>query len=276
MEPHHHRRRHPGRRRRRVHLAQRAEPLGQQGADGAMAHPVRRASGPGRRTHRRPRPSVLAAVLRRRSGRRGADDSTRSQELPDRGRHAAALPLARGRSLHAAGGQVRAEHLLRRQPPHQTWRLGRRRKRRPAADPAAVREGDARSATRYVQGAPAQHRRALCPADGAEAVAVARCGGVAAARRLRQRVDPAARARRPSSAGAVGSRGARRRPGAHRAATADGGHGDCRRRDRVRDADRLEGTGAHRLLDSHQLVRRGIGDRDERAGAARPARRLPW
>ena len=38
---------------------------------------------------------------------------------------------------------------------------------------------------------------------------------------------------------------------------------------RVRRADRVEGAGAHRLLDSHELVRGGIGDRDEPAGAAR-------
>ena len=69
---------------------------------------------------------------------------------------------------------------------------------------------------------------------GPKLLSAAGRGGVAAARRLRQRVDPAARARRPSSAGAVGSRGARRRPGAHRAATPDGGPGDCHRRHRVR------------------------------------------
>ena len=57
--------------------------------------------------------------------------------------------------------------------------------------------------------------------------------------------------------------------GPHRAATPDGGRGDRHRGDRVRRADRLEGPGAHRRLDSHELVRGGIGDRDEPAGAAR-------
>ena len=226
-------------------------------------------AGARRRAHRRPRVSVLAAVLRRRSGRGGPDDSTGPEELRDRGRDAAAVPVARGRPLHAAGGQVRAEHLLRRQHPHQTGRVGRRRQRRPAADPGALREGDPRTLPRQVPRPSAQHRRALCPADGAEAAVAAGRGGVAAARRLRQRVDPAARARRPSPAGAVRPRGPRRQPGPHRAAAPDRGHGHCHRRDRVRSADRLEGAGAHRLLDSHQLVRRGIGDRDERAGAAR-------
>ena len=80
----------------------------------------------------------------------GPHDSAGSQELSDRRRHAAALPVARSGHLHAARGQVRSEHLLRRHPPHQTWRVGRRRQCRPAADPAAVREGDARALSRFV------------------------------------------------------------------------------------------------------------------------------
>ena len=234
-----------------------------------MAHPGRRPAGARRRARRRPRVSVLAALLRRRPGRRRPDDSAGPQELPDRRRDAAAVPVARSGHLHAARGQVRSEHLLRRQPPHQTGRVGRRRQRRPAADPAAVREGDARALSRFVPGHAAQHRRALCAADGAEAAVAARRGGVAAARRLRQRVDPAARAWRSSTAGAGHPRGDRRRTAAHRAAAPDGGRGHCHRGDRVRRADRLEGPGADRLLDSHELVRRGIGDRDEPAGAAR-------
>ena len=58
---------------------------------------------------------------------------------------------------------------------------------------------------------PAQHHRAVRAADGAQALSAARRRDVAAARGLRQRVDPAARARSAPPAGARRARGARRR-----------------------------------------------------------------
>ena len=63
---------------------------------------------------------------------------------------------------------------------------------------------------------PAQHHRAVRAADGAEAVSAARRRDVAAARRLRQRLDPAARARRAPPAGACR---ARRRSAPHGSAS---------------------------------------------------------
>ena len=71
-----------------------------------------------------------------------------------------------------------------------------RSQRRAAADPAGVREADARALPGHVPREPAQHHRDVRAADGAEAVSAARRRDVAAARRLRQRVDPAAGARR--------------------------------------------------------------------------------
>ena len=66
---------------------------------------------------------VLAAVLLRRSWRRRPHDSAGAQELSDRRRDAAAVPLARGGHLRAAQGQVRPEHLLRREPEDPAGRL---------------------------------------------------------------------------------------------------------------------------------------------------------
>ena len=61
------------------------------------------------------------------------------------------------------------------------------------------------------QSEPAQHHRDVRAADGAEAVSAARRRDVPAARRLRQRVDPAAGARRASATGARRARGSWRR-----------------------------------------------------------------
>ena len=176
-----------------------------------MAHSGRRASGSGPGARRRARLPVLAAVLLRRSGRRRPHDPARSQGLSDRRRDAAAVPLARGGHLPAAQGQARAQHLLRRHPQDPAGRVDCGSQRRTAADPAAVREADARALPGRVSRQPAQHHRAVRAADGAHALSAARRRDVAAAHRLRQRVDPAARARRASAAGARRARGARRR-----------------------------------------------------------------
>ena len=147
-------------------------------------------------------------------------------------------------------------------------RVHRGSQRGAAADPPAVRRRDAGALSRSVPRQPAQHHRDVCPADGAAALPAARRGGVAAARRLRQRLDPAAGPRRAPPAGARRPRRARRGARPHRAAAPDRGDGDrlCRRG--ARRADRVAGPGADRRLGADQFVRRRIGDRDERAGAA--------
>ena len=71
-------------------------------------------AGSGPRARRRARLPVLAAVLLGRSGCGRPHDPTRAQGLSDRRRDAAALPLARSGHLHAAQGQARSQHLLRR------------------------------------------------------------------------------------------------------------------------------------------------------------------
>ena len=256
MEPDDDRRRYSRGRRRVVHLSERAESLGRSGAHGAMAHSGGRASGSGSRARRRARLPVLAAVLLGRSGSGRPHDPARSQELSDRRRDAAAVPLARGGHLHAAEGQVRPEHLLRRQPQDPARRLDGRSECRAAAHPAGVREAGPGALPGHVSSEPAQHHRAVRAADGAQALSAARRRDVAAARRLRQRVDPAARARGASPTGARRARGPRRRARPHRAAAVDGGAGDRRGRRGAGRVDRVEGTRADRRLDADQLVRR--------------------
>ena len=78
----------------------------------------------------------------------GRTHPTRAQELSDRRRDAAALSLARSGHLPAAQGQVRPQHLLRRQPQDPARRLDRGSERRAAADPGGVRAGRRRRAIR--------------------------------------------------------------------------------------------------------------------------------
>ena len=190
-----------------------------------MAHPGRCASGSGSGARRRARLPVLAAVLLGRPGSRRPHDPARSQGLSNRRRDAAAVSLARSGHLHAAQGQARAQHLLRRQPQDPAGRVYGGSQRRAAADPAGVREADTGALPGHVSREPAQHHRDVRAADGAAALSAARRGDVAPARGLRQRVDPAARARRAPPAGARRARGARRRACPHRPAAADGGDG---------------------------------------------------
>ena len=123
VEPDDDGRRYSRGRRRIVRLAQRAEPLGCPRAHGAMAHPGGRASGSGSRAGRRPWLPVLAAVLLGRSGSHRPNDPARAEELSGCRRDAAPVPMARGGHLHAAEGEVRPQHQLRRQPQDPSWRL---------------------------------------------------------------------------------------------------------------------------------------------------------
>ena len=178
------------------------------GPHGTMAHPRRCASGAGTGARRGAWLPVLAAVLLGRPGGGRPHDPTRSQELSNRRRDAAAVSLARSGHLRAAQGQARAQHLLRRHPQDPAGRVYRGSQCRAAAHPAGVREADTGALSGHVSREPAQHHRDVRAADGTQALSAAGRRDVAAARRLRQRVDPAARARRAPPAGA---RRARRR-----------------------------------------------------------------
>ena len=205
---------------------ERAESLGRSSAHGAMAHPRRRASGSGPGARRRARLSVLAALLLGRSGRGRPHDPARSQGLSNRRRDAAAVPLARSGHLPAAQGQARAQHLLRRRA-SRSGRAYRRREANAELQPI-LQEFAKQTPGRYPDTFRVNLRSIIemyARPMGPTALPAARRGDVAAARRLRQRVDPAARARRAPPAGARRARGARRRTCPHRAAAVDRGAG---------------------------------------------------
>ena len=231
-----------------------------------MADSSRCASGAGSGAGGRARLPVLAALLRRRSHRDWSHAPTRAQELSGRRRDAAALSLARGRHLPAGQAEVRIQHLLWRQPENPPGCFDGGGQRGTSADPGGLRQAHIGALSGLVPGEPAQHHRDVRAADGPQALPASRRRDIASARRLRQRVDPAARPRRASPAGALGACGPWRGAGSHRATAVDRGTGDRRGRGSVGRLDRVEGVGVDRRVGADQLVRRRVGDRDESAG----------
>ena len=259
-----------------VRLAERSQSLGCAAIVGPLADSRGRADGTGAGTRGGAGLPVLAKILQRRSGSRGAHHPTGAQELSDRGRDAAAVPLARGGDLRAAQGDAGPQHLfgvVTESPPGSDVRAG---ERGAAADSGAVREAVAGALSGYVPRGIAQHYGFVRQADGADALPAVRRGGVAAADRVRQRVDPAAGAGHAAAARTGGARGAGGGARQDCAAVAHGVAGDRRGGRGAGRTDRVEERGVYGRLAAVRFLPGGIGDRDESARADLQYRLLRW
>ena len=192
---------------------ERAESLGRSRPDGAMAHPRRRASGTGSRARRGARVPVLAAVLTRAT----RPSSAARIQLVRKNYQIVGVMPPRFRWREA---DIYVPLKVRLEPniyygATLKIRPGVSRSRKPTPNCSrSCRSSRSRRRTRYPDTFRVNLRSIIemyARPMGPQALPAARRRDVAAARGLRQRVDPAARARRAPPAGARRPRGARSR-----------------------------------------------------------------